>query len=99
MKKVMDTLDTCLLEWDKMQSLSGDEGAEAAERFEQKFYEFIAVLKKWYNQLETPPETIEEAEELVFIQDIQEKLPGPLVLNFLNELELIIDQIDEKRFD
>lgn len=92
-------LNTALEDWSTMQKTSGDEGADAAERFEKNFYEFIEELRSWYHKLENKPETIEEAEELNQVQEIIEKLPGPLQLNFLNELELIVENEEQVRFD
>lgn len=49
--------------------------------------------------LEQPPSTIEEAENLNEIKELMERLPTPLELNFLTELELIIDGEDQVRYD
>lgn len=96
---VIKKLEAALEDWEMMTKTSGDEGADFAERFEMHFYEFIDELKGWYQHLNQPPITIEEAEELEEIKDILNRLPAPLQLNFYNELELIIDGIDQVRYD
>lgn len=96
---VIKKLEAALEDWEMMTKTSGDEGADFAERFEMHFYEFIDELKGWYHHLNQPPITIEEAEELEEIKDILNRLPAPLQLNFYNELELIIDGIDQVRYD
>lgn len=96
---VIKKLEAALEDWEMMTKTSGDEGADFAERFEMHFYEFIDELKNWYHHLNQPPTTIEEAEELEEIKGIINCLPAPLQLNFYNELELIIDGIDQVRYD
>lgn len=96
---VKEKLETALEDWEMMKKSSEDESEECAERFERHFYEFIDELKIWYQHLEQPPSTIEEAENLSEIIDIMEHLPSPLELNFLNELELIVDGEDQVRCD
>jgi hypothetical protein len=90
-KHVKIKLETALVDWEAMKKTSYDESADFAERFELHFYEFIDELKIWYQQLGKKLTTIEEAEDLVEIKEILERLPEPLVLNFYNELELIIE--------
>gem|GEM_PF-3032099 len=98
-ERMHEALNEALEDWAMMQKTEGDEGAEWAERFERHFYIFIDELAKWIQGLPTQPQTIEEAEELTEIKELQEKLPGPLVLNFTMELEMIIDGHDTSRFD
>lgn len=97
--RVIDKLDVALLDWNMMTTRSGDEGAEVAERFEMHFYEFVDELKAWFQSLQQPPTTMEEAENLDEIKDIIERLPAPLELNFYNELELITEGKDQVRYD
>jgi hypothetical protein len=97
--QVKRKLDTALEDWEQMAKASEDESEECAERFERHFYEFIDDLKLWYHQLEQPPATIEEAEGLTEIQEMMARLPAPLELNFLTELELIVEGKDQVRYD
>ncbi|MBE4910156.1 hypothetical protein IMZ08_19135 [Bacillus luteolus] len=88
-----------LKDWEMMGKTAGDEGADWAERFERNFYLYIAKLKEWIDLLEPRPKRIEEAEEIPEIKEMMNELPGPLHLNFINELEEIIEHIESKRFD
>jgi hypothetical protein len=97
--RVKEKLETALEDWELMKKASEDESEECAERFERHFYEFIDELKFWYQHLEQPPSTIEEAEDLIEISEIIKLLPAPLELNFLTELELIIEGEDRVRYD
>lgn len=97
--RVTKKFDVALLDWDMMTKTSGDEGADVAERFEMHFYEFIDELKTWFLNLQQPPTTLEEAEKLDEIKSIIERLPAPLLLNFYNELELILEGKDQVRYD
>jgi len=97
--RVKEKLETALEDWEMMKTASESESEEYAERFELHFYEFIDELKLWYQHLEQPPLTIEEAENLSEIREIIDHLPAPLELNFLTELELIIEGEDRVRFD
>lgn len=97
--RVYEKLEAALLDWEMMKNTSEDESEECAERFERHFYEFIDELKIWYQQLDQPPATIDDAENLPEISDIIERLPAPLQLNFLTELELIVEGVDQVRYD
>lgn len=99
LNRVKEKLDMALVDWEMMKKASEDESEECAERFEMHFYEFIDELKIWYQQLDQPPATIEDAENLTEIKEIIERLPAPLELNFYTELELIIEGIDRVRYD
>ena len=96
---VRKSLNIALEDWSMMQKTDGDEGEETAERFERHFYEFIDHFKSWFHTLNPMPTDVLEAEDLPEVIEIQNKLPGPLQLNFLTELELIIDGIERSRFD
>ena len=98
-QNVRTLFKTVMEDWEMMSKTFDDEGADWAERFEHHFYLFIDELKKWFNTLENRPSTVEEAEELPEIKELLEKLPGPLQLNFLTELEEIVDHIETQRFD
>jgi flagellin-specific chaperone FliS len=97
--RVKKILETTLEDWEMMMKASENESEECAERFEMHFYEFIDELKVWYEHLEQPPSSIEEAENINEIREIIERLPAPLELNFLTELELIIEGEERVRFD
>jgi hypothetical protein len=99
MNRMTETFETAMEAWDMMQKTAGDEGAEWAERFERYFYEFIEELKKWWETLDPKPSNMEEAEALPEIKKWMEKIPDPVQLNFLTELEDIIDGLDTVRFD
>lgn len=98
-KHVKEKLATALEDWEMMKKAAEDESDDCAERFEMHFYEFIDELKKWYHHLEQPPSTIEEAENLIEIREMMESLPEALQLNFLTELEFIIEGVDRVRYD
>ena len=97
--RVKEKLETALEDWELMKKASEDESEDIAERFEMHFYEFIDELKIWFQHLEHAPSTIEDAENIIEIKEIMERLPAPLELNFLTELELIIEGEDRVRFD
>ena len=97
--RVKEKLETALEAWEMMNNASESESEECAERFEMHFYKFIDELKLWYQHLKQPPSTIEEAENLSEVREMIDRLPAPLELNFLTELEFIIDGEDRVRFD
>jgi hypothetical protein len=99
MLKIDEYFETAMEAWSMMQKTSDDEGAEWAERFERYFYEFIDELKKWWTTLDPKPKDIEEAEQLPEIKKWMEQIPAPVQLNFLTELEDIVDGVDTVRFD
>lgn len=99
MKIIDEYFETAMEAWDMMQKTAGDEGAEWAERFERYFYEFINELKEWWETLNPKPKSIEEAEEIPEIKKWMEQIPDPVQLNFIIELEEIIDGIETQRFD
>ncbi|WLR52866.1 hypothetical protein LC040_08230 [Bacillus tianshenii] len=92
-------LTIVLEDWTMMQKTSGDEGAEWAERFEKHFYEWIEELKAAWHSLDDRPKTIEDAESLPEIEELIDRLPGPLQLNFLTELEEIVEGEESLRYD
>ncbi|WP_257350433.1 hypothetical protein [Pseudalkalibacillus decolorationis] len=96
---VEQALDKALFDWEQMQSTFGDDGAEWAERFERHFYLMIDELKKWYLQLSTKPDKLEQLESMPEIEGVSNKLPAPLQLNFMTELEDIFDGFEKKSFD
>jgi hypothetical protein len=96
---VKEKWKAALHDWELMKTASEEESEEVAERFEMHFYQFIDELKSWYQHLEQPPTTIEEAENLSEIKEVLEQMPAPLELNFYTELELIIEGEERFRFD
>ncbi|UOE92008.1 hypothetical protein [Alkalihalobacillus sp. LMS39] len=98
-RKVQTALEKALIDWDMMQKTNDEDSEEVAERFEKHFYEFIDEVKEWYQSLQLKPQDIIEAEEMAEVIIIQGQLPGPLQLNFLTELEFIIEGIERTRFD
>ncbi|WP_449540296.1 hypothetical protein [Ferdinandcohnia sp. Marseille-Q9671] len=99
LERVKNALDKALYDWGMMQKTTGDEGAEWAEIFERDFYLFIDSFEAWFQQVTPKPQSIEAAEKLPEIQNIQQILPGPLQLNFEMELERIIDGQTDYRYD
>jgi hypothetical protein len=99
MKLIDEHFETAMEAWSMMQKTSDDEGAEWAERFERYFYEFIDELRKWWETLQQKPTTMEEAEELPEIKKWMEEIPAPVQINFLTELEDIIEGFETERFD
>jgi hypothetical protein len=99
MKKIDEYFETAMEAWQMMQQTADDEGAEWAERFERYFYEFINELKIWWETLNPKPTSLEEAEEIPEVQKWLQQIPDPVQLNFLTELEDIVDGIESKRFD
>ena len=97
--RVKEKLETSLEDWEIIKKASENESEECAERFERHFYEFIRELKIWYEHLEQPPTSIEEAENINEIREIIERLPAPLELNFFTELEFIIEGEDRVQYD
>ncbi|MGO4886829.1 hypothetical protein ACJ2A9_03645 [Anaerobacillus sp. MEB173] len=98
-QNVLDSLHTALEYWKNMQETAGDEGAEWANIFERHFYLFIDEFEKWFHSIEEKPQTIEKAEALPEIEYIESELPGPLQLNFLMELERILDGLEMTTYD
>jgi hypothetical protein len=99
MEKIDEYFEISMEAWSMMQKTSGDEGAEWAERFERYFYEFIDELKVWWAELDPKPTNMEEVEKLPKIIKLLEQIPAPVQLNFLTELEDILDGVETERFD
>ncbi|ADH99536.1 hypothetical protein [Salisediminibacterium selenitireducens] len=99
MKEVLDKLETALYNWEMMQKTEGDEGADWAERFEMHFYEFTEAFEAWYQSLTDKPDSSEDLLEREEVKSIQERLPGPLQLNFEMEIEEMVDGLETFRFD
>ncbi|MFC4767507.1 hypothetical protein [Effusibacillus consociatus] len=101
-KELEQSLSAVLQNWQRMQTETGEDSEENADRFESSFYEFIDVLRDWIDGLEKRPTGLEDAAALPEIQQIMSRLPGPLSLNFETELELILERItreEEEKYD
>ncbi len=99
---IEEALSRVLTRWNQMTSSKEDDAETDAEAFENAFYQFIDVIREWYDQLEAKPLSLEEALEHPDIQSAQDLLPQPLLLNFETELDLIVDgvtRIDDERYD
>ncbi|KAA0546989.1 hypothetical protein FZW96_13470 [Bacillus sp. BGMRC 2118] len=99
MRKIDEYFKTAMESWSMMQKTSDDEGAEWAERFERYFYEFIDELKKWWGTIEPKPKSMEELEKLPEINQWMQQIPDPVQLNFIMELEDLLDGLETERFD
>ncbi|TLS37553.1 hypothetical protein [Pseudalkalibacillus caeni] len=88
-KKMSDALEQVLSDWRLMET-NLDQNTEVTVNFEENFYMFTNLLKEWMVTLEHPPETLEEAEEIAEIKAIEEKIPVPILVPFLIELDNII---------
>lgn len=99
MGKIEEYFKEAMEAWNMMQKTTEDEGAEWAERFERYFYEFIDELRIWWKTLTPKPTSIEEVEELPEIQKWMNQLPAPVQLNFITELEEMLDGVETERFD
>jgi hypothetical protein len=100
--KVELALETTLTNWSSM-SRSGESEAEwTANDFEHSFYLFVDAVREWVDGLEVRPRTLEELLKLPLIQEILERLPAPLLLNFETEADLIVEnrsRVDEDKYD
>ncbi|WP_409340725.1 hypothetical protein [Paenibacillus sp. MBLB4367] len=100
--KVKLALKTALGNWNAMSNPEQDDAESTANDFEASFYRFIDAFREWVYELEQTPETIDDLFDLPFVQDIINRLPAPLYLNFETEAELILDKIsrvDEDKYD
>jgi hypothetical protein len=100
--KVKQALDATLRNWNAMSGSDNDDAESTANEFEGSFYCFIEAVREWVNGLDQRPQTLQEFLELSMIQDILDRLPAPLYLNFETEAELIVENIsrfDEDKYD
>ena len=100
--KLLQTLDTALANWNAMSKSDEEEAESTADAFQASFYRFIDELRVWVNELEERPESLEALLELPVIEEIVNKLPGPLYLNFETEAELILEnklRTDDEKYD
>ncbi|OUQ89143.1 hypothetical protein B5G50_07370 [Brevibacillus brevis] len=95
-------LRTTLEFWDRMKKSHEDDAEDDANQFEASFYRMMDHIREWYDQLETKPNTVEDALLLPDMAEVAEQLPVEIMLNFETELELIVDgQIreDDEKYD
>ncbi|MED1948036.1 MULTISPECIES: hypothetical protein [Brevibacillus] len=95
-------LCTTLEYWDRMKKSHEDDAEDDANQFEASFYRMMELIREWYDQLETKPDTLEDALLLPDVAEVAEQLPVEIMLNFETELELIVDgQIreDDEKYD
>ncbi|MBW5467806.1 hypothetical protein GPJ61_08040 [Brevibacillus formosus] len=95
-------LHTTLEYWDRMKKSHEDDAEDDANQFEASFYRMMELIREWYDQLETKPDTLEDALLLPDVAEVAEQLPVEIMLNFETELELIVDgQIreDDEKYD
>ncbi|MEW9700599.1 hypothetical protein [Paenibacillus sp. SI8] len=100
--KVEETLNAALRNWKTMSKPDDEDAEETANEFEASFYTFIDAVREWTYRLDEQPQSLEEFLELGMIQEILERLPAPLHLNFETEAELILDyqnRVDEDKYD
>ena len=97
---MQEAFEEMIRNWNRMGSSDMDEAGDAADRFERSFYLFIDEVKDWFAQRGTKPQSLDEALALPEMEAFAEELPGPLLLNFETELELIVEGLvreeDEK---
>ncbi|ASJ52309.1 hypothetical protein BP422_01405 [Brevibacillus formosus] len=95
-------LRTTLEYWDRMKQSHEDDAEDDANQFEASFYRMMEQIREWYDQLETKPDTLEDALLLPDMAEVAQQLPVEIMLNFETELELIVDgQIreDDEKYD
>ncbi|TCP58296.1 hypothetical protein EV586_102750 [Tumebacillus sp. BK434] len=100
--KVKAAYDEMITNWNLMQSSDLDSAGDDADRFQTSFYTFVDEMKEWLEAREQKPRTTDEALALPEVAELYEELPGPLMLNFETELELIVEGItreDDARYD
>jgi hypothetical protein len=99
---VRQELQQLLDQWKRNQQANILENAEdEATLLEHHFYKFIDVFSEWFKTIEKPA-SLEEALELLEIEEIVNRLPAPLYLPFENELDLLIDgvvQENDEKYD
>jgi hypothetical protein len=100
--KVKQALDATLINWNAMSESDNDDAESTANEFEASFYSFIEAVREWVSGLDQRPQSLEEFLVLPMIQDVLDRLPAPLYLNFETEAELILEnisRIDEDKYD
>jgi hypothetical protein len=101
-KKVHESLNAVLENWQRMQSSDMDSAGDDADHFEDSFYEFIDQVRLWFEAMENQPNSLDEALVKPEIEKIVDQLPAPLYLNFETELDLIIEgkmRTEDEKYD
>ncbi|MEC0231086.1 hypothetical protein [Paenibacillus alba] len=99
---VEQALLATLANWKAMTAYQSDEQEAVADQFQSSFYVFIDALREWVLALDPKPRNLDELMAMDTMQEIAERLPGPLLLNFETEAELIMDnelRVDEDSYD
>jgi len=89
------SFNNMLENWETMKNSQTEDASEDADRFEQSFYRWIDELKAWLLSLDKSIKNVEQVKELPFINDMLNKLPDPLLLNYEIEIENIIDELHQ----
>lgn len=95
-------LHTTLAYWARMKKSHEDDAEDDANQFEAAFYHMMEQIREWYDQLETKPDSLEDALLLPDMAEVAERLPVEIMLNFETELELIVDgqtRVDDEKYD
>lgn len=95
-------LHTMLANWERMKKSHEDDAEDDANTFEASFYQLMEHIRVWHGQLESKPESLDEALLLPDMAQVMDQLPGEIVLNFETELELIIEgqtRVDDEKYD
>lgn len=95
-------LERTIQGWQSMAEADPEQAEDAADFFEQSFYQFIDVFRSWVRKLTPQPRSVEELLQLGTCQTIMQRLPEPLHLNFETEADLIIDnmeRVEEDKYD
>ncbi|GAA4702648.1 hypothetical protein [Brevibacillus fulvus] len=101
-ENIRQALAVVLEDWNRMATADHEDADWTAERFEASFYKMIDAVRDWTDNLEPRPQTLAEFWQLPEIEEIVERLPAPLQLNFETEAELIVEKIiriDDEKYD
>jgi hypothetical protein len=100
--RVREACDEMIDNWNGMGRSDMDAAGDAADRFQNSFYRFVDELREWLDQQPARPQSLGEALGLPAIAELADELPGPLLLNFETELELIVEGMEreeEEKYD
>lgn len=99
---VEQALEAALRHWKAMSGADNEEAESTADAFQASFYHFIDAVREWINGRNPRPQTLEAFLEMTEVQEIVDRLPAPLYLNFETEAELLIEnkqRIDDDKYD
>jgi hypothetical protein len=100
--QVREAFNEMIDNWNGMGRSDMDGAGEAADRFQNSFYHFVDELREWLGEQEKKPQSLDQALEIPAIRELADELPGPLLLNFETELELIVEGLqreEEEKYD